>query len=97
MWAALKSRTDPRVRRVMAIDCTRNSARGGRALEHAACPLEPAARQARPRKDEQSSGRAYFFAARLPAAMITKITKAINAHQATLSVSCCHFRTSHMS
>jgi hypothetical protein len=40
--------------------------------------------------------RAYFFAARLPVAMITKIAKATNAHQATLSVLCCHFRTSHM-
>jgi hypothetical protein len=39
----------------------------------------------------------YFFAVRLPAAMITKTAKATNAHHATLSVSFCHFRMSHMS
>ena len=38
----------------------------------------------------------YFFAARLPAAMITSNAKATNAHQATLSVSFCHLRTSQM-
>jgi hypothetical protein len=40
---------------------------------------------------------AYFLAAWLPAAMITNNAKAISAHQAMLSVSFCHFRTSHMS
>jgi hypothetical protein len=39
---------------------------------------------------------AYLFAARLPAAMNTKTATATSAHQAMLSVSCCHFRTSHM-
>jgi hypothetical protein len=38
----------------------------------------------------------YFFAAWLPAAMITKTAKATNAHQATLNVSFCHFRMSHI-
>ena len=39
---------------------------------------------------------AHYFAARAPAAMITKIAKPIIAHQAMLSVSLCHLRTSHM-
>jgi len=52
-----------------------------------------AARAARVEVGEE----AYFFAARLPAAMITKTAKATKAHQATLSVSCCHFTMSHMS
>jgi hypothetical protein len=38
----------------------------------------------------------YFRAERLPATMITSSAKPITAHQATLSVSFCHFRTSHM-
>jgi hypothetical protein len=39
---------------------------------------------------------ARYFAARAPAAMITKSAKPIIAHQAMLSVSLCHLRTSHM-
>jgi hypothetical protein len=37
-----------------------------------------------------------YFAARAPAAMITKSAKPIIAHQAMLSVSSCDLRTSHM-
>ncbi len=41
--------------------------------------------------------RSYLLAAWLPLAMITKIAKAIKAHQATLSVPFCHIRISHIS
>ena len=37
-----------------------------------------------------------YFAARAPAAMTTRSAKAINAHQAMLSVSLCHLRMSHI-
>ena len=47
-------------------------------------------------RDDSKTPVSYFFAAWLPAAMITKIAKATNAHQATLSVSFCHLRMSHM-
>ena len=49
------------------------------------------------REFDPAPAASYLPAALLPAAMITKIAKATNAHQATLSVSFCHFRTSHMS
>jgi hypothetical protein len=52
---------------------------------------QPAGEDSTPRRASS-----YFLAALLPAAMITKTAKAIKAHQATLSVSFCHFRTSHM-
>jgi hypothetical protein len=37
-----------------------------------------------------------YFAARAPVAMTTRSAKAINAHQAMLSVSLCHFKMSHI-